>query len=317
MSKPTIAVLMSTYNGEDYLAQQIESIQKQSYEDWRLFIRDDGSSDDTVKIIEEYQKKDRRIQLINQEHIKNIGVVRSFFELLENVDADFYMFSDQDDYWLPDKIKVTLEEMLKYNFDLPNCVYTNLQIVDKNLNGEERLLKRNWQSFTNVLFTNNVYGCTMMINNSLKGMVNFKQIDYQRIYMHDWWLALIAAEFGNLRFIEKATILYRQHGGNQVGATNKSISALLKRAFNHERDRKAMRRSVNFAVEFLKEYGNKKSLKNEEYIKRYGKLNKNSGFFNNLRLVMSLPPKSIYSLKEVFYAFILVIYHKDYLTNLR
>ena len=317
MSKPTIAVLMSTYNGEDYLAQQIESIQKQSYEDWRLFIRDDGSSDDTVKIIEEYQKKDRRIQLINQEHIKNIGVVRSFFELLENVDADFYMFSDQDDYWLPDKIKVTLEEMLKYNFDLPNCVYTNLQIVDKNLNGEERLLKRNWQSFTNVLFTNNVYGCTMMINNSLKGMVNFKQIDYQRIYMHDWWLALIAAEFGNLRFIEKATILYRQHGGNQVGATNKSISALLKRAFNHERDRKAMRRSVNFAVEFLKEYGNKKPLKDEGYIKRYGKLNKNSSFFNNLRLVMSFPPKSIYSLKEVFYAFILVIYHKDYLTNLQ
>ena len=81
MSKPTIAVLMSTYNGEDYLAQQIESIQKQSYEDWRLFIRDDGSSDDTVKIIEEYQKKDGRIQLINQGHIKNIGVVRCFFEL--------------------------------------------------------------------------------------------------------------------------------------------------------------------------------------------------------------------------------------------
>lgn len=313
MSKPTIAVLMSTYNGEDYLAQQIESIQKQSYEDWRLFIRDDGSSDDTVKIIEEYQKKDRRIRLINQGHIKNIGVVRSFFELLENVDADFYMFSDQDDYWLPNKIKVTLEEMLEYNFDLPNCVYTNLQIVDKNLNGEERLLKCNWQSFTNVLFTNNVYGCTMMINNSLKRMVNFKQIDYQRIYMHDWWLALIAAEFGNLRFIDKATILYRQHGSNQVGATNKSISSLLKRVFNHERDRKAMRRSVNFAIEFLKEYGNNKNLIDENYINRYGKLDKESSFFNNLRLVLKLPPKSIYRLKEIFYSFILVIYYRDYL----
>ena len=103
MPKPAIAVLMSTYNGEDYLAQQIESIQNQSYKDWRLFIRDDGSNDDTVKIIEEYQRKDRRIQLINQGHIKNVGVVRSFFELLENVDADFYMFSYQDDYWFPDK----------------------------------------------------------------------------------------------------------------------------------------------------------------------------------------------------------------------
>lgn len=313
MSKPTIAVLMSTYNGEDYLGQQIESIQKQSYEDWRLFIRDDGSSDDTVKIIEEYQKKDRRIQLINQGHIKNIGVVRSFFELLENVDANFYMFSDQDDYWLPDKIKVTLEEMLKYNFDLPNCVYTNLKIVDKNLNGEERLLKRNWQSFTNVLFTNNVYGCTMMINNSLKRMVNFKKIDYQRIYMHDWWLALIAAEFGNLRFIDKATILYRQHGSNQVGATDKSFSALLQRLLNHERDKKAMQRSVNFAIEFLKEYGNNKNLIDENYINRYGKLDKESSFFNNLRLVLKLPPKSIYRLKEIFYSFILVIYYRDYL----
>lgn len=315
MPKPAIAVLMSTYNGEDYLAQQIESIQNQSYKDWRLFIRDDGSNDDTVKIIEEYQRKDRRIQLINQGHIKNVGVVRSFFELLENVDADFYMFSDQDDYWLPDKIKVTLEAMQKYNFDLPNCIYTNLQIVDKELNGNEILLKRNWQAFTNVLFTNNVYGCTMMINDSLKRMIDFKQLNYQRIYMHDWWLALIAAEFGNLHFIDQATILYRQHGTNQVGATNKSIGALVRRAFNHERDRKAMQRSVNFAIEFLKEYGGKNTLKDEEYIKTYGRLNKDSSFLNNLRLVMKLPPKSIYNLKEVFYAFILVIYHKDYLTN--
>lgn len=315
MTKPTIAILMSTYNGEKYLAQQIDSIRKQSYKNWCLMIRDDGSSDDTVKIIEKYQSEDNRIEFLNQGAIRNVGVVRSFFELLRETEAEFYMFSDQDDYWLPNKVELALQEILKLDNSQPNCVYTNLQIVDKDLNGKELLLKRNWQSFTNVLFTNNIYGCTMMINNSLKKMVNFKQIDYQRIYMHDWWLALIAAEFGNLRFIDQATILYRQHGTNQVGATNKSISSLLRRAFNHERDRKAMQRSVNFAVEFLEEYGGKNTLKDEDYIKNYGRLNKDSNFLNNLRLVMKLPPKSIYNLKEVFYAFILVIYHKDYLTN--
>ncbi|MCW3763737.1 glycosyltransferase family 2 protein [Weissella confusa] len=313
MTKPTIAILMSTYNGEKYLAQQIDSIRKQSYKNWCLMIRDDGSSDDTVKIIEKYQSEDNRIEFLNQGAIRNVGVVRSFFELLRETEADFYMFSDQDDYWLPNKVELALQEILKLDNSQPNCVYTNLQIVDKDLNGKELLLKRNWQSFTKVLFTNNVYGCTMMINNSLKKMVNFKQIDYQRIYMHDWWLALIAAEFGNLRFIDKATILYRQHGSNQVGATDKSFSALLQRLFNHERDKKAMQRSVNFAIEFLKEYGNNKNLIDENYINRYGKLDKESSFFNNLRLVLKLPPKSIYRLKEIFYSFILVIYYRDYL----
>lgn len=313
MTKPTIAILMSTYDGEDYLAQQIDSIRKQSYKNWRLIIRDDGSSDDTVKIVEKYQSEDHRIEFLNQGAIRNVGVVRSFFELLRESEADFYMFSDQDDYWLPNKVELALQEMIKLDNSQPNCVYTNLQIVDKDLKGKKLLLKRNWQSFTNVLFTNNVYGCTMMINNSLKRMVNFKKIDYQRIYMHDWWLALIAAEFGNLRFIDKATILYRQHGSNQVGATDKSFSALLQRLFNHERDKKAMKRSVNFAIEFLKEYGNNKNLIDENYINRYGKLDKESSFFNNLRLVLKLPPKSIYRLKEIFYSFILVIYYRDYL----
>lgn len=311
-----IAILMSTYNGESYLADQIDSIINQSYLNWHLYIRDDGSNDKTCEIIRHYSSKCSKISFVNDGKVTNVGVIKSFMNLLRNIDADFYMFSDQDDVWKRDKVFNTLKFIKQFDYlTKPVCVYTNLQVVDNKLQGNEPLLDYNWQDFLQLLFTNNAYGCTMMLNQRLKELVKFDSINYSNVFMHDWWLMLIAAGFGEVGYLDEETILYRQHGNNQVGASSKTLLSYLNRIINPERDRKALRRSVGLATEFYHEYGNTKKLGSriEEYIKNYGMLNTNSSFFNNLRLVFKYPPLSIHFFKQLYYSYIIVVFHSDYL----
>lgn len=310
-----IAILMSTYNGESYLADQIDSIINQSYSNWHLYIRDDGSSDATPDIIRHYSDKYSKISFVNDGNIINMGVIKSFMNLLENTDADFYMFSDQDDVWKTDKILNTLKFIKRHDYQSkPVCVYTNLQVVDNKLQGDEALLNHNWQDFLHLLFTNNAYGCTMMLNKRLKDLVNFDSIDYKNIFMHDWWLMLLAAAFGEVGYLNEKTILYRQHGNNQVGASSKKIWSYVHRIINPKRDRIALQRSVGLATEFYSEYGNSEKLNNsiKEYVKNYGVLHSKSSFFNNLRLVLKYPPLSVHFFKQLYYSYILVVFHSDY-----
>lgn len=307
---------MSTYNGESYLADQIDSIINQSYLNWHLYIRDDGSNDKTCEIIRHYSSKCSKISFVNDGKVTNLGVIKSFMNLLRNIDADFYMFSDQDDVWKRDKVLNTIKFIKQFDYRTkPVCVYTNLQVVDNQLQGNEPLLDYNWQDFLHLLFTNNAYGCTMMLNQRLKELVKFDSINYSNVFMHDWWLMLIAAGFGEVGYLDEKTILYRQHGNNQVGASNKTLLSYLNRVINPQRDRTALRRSVGLATEFYHEYGNTKKLSSriEEYIKNYGMLNSESSFFNNLRLVFKCPPLSIHFFKQLYYSYIIVVFHSDYL----
>ena len=186
-----IAILMSTYNGEEYLSKQVESIKNQTNNDWHLYIRDDGSTDSTFSILKEISDKDKRITFVNKDDVKNVGVIRSFMSLLESTDADFYMFSDQDDVWKENKIQRALSLMKHQDYQsTPICLHTELQIVDDNLQPVE-LMKRGrvWSDFQHFLFGNCVTGCTVMINQKLKQMINFDSVDYSRIAMHDWLFA--------------------------------------------------------------------------------------------------------------------------------
>ena len=128
-----INILMSTYNGEMFLADQIKSIQNQTVKDWTLYIRDDGSSDKTRDIINAYAQADSRIVFINPEHQNNLGVIRNFYTLLKHSEADYYFFSDQDDIWLENKLEVTLAKAKAYPSDKPLLVYTDLKIVNQEL----------------------------------------------------------------------------------------------------------------------------------------------------------------------------------------
>lgn len=214
-----IKIVLSTYNGAAYLAQQLESIQHQTVTDWQLVIRDDGSSDGTQAIIQDFVAKDSRIHWLNPDDQTNLGVIGSFYQLVKSQEAEVYFFSDQDDVWLPNKLEVTLAKARAYDLTQPLLVYTDLQVVDQDLNLLQSSMVRSQSHHANTslvqeLTENTVTGGTMMINRALADL--WQTTD--GLLMHDWYLALLAASFGQLVYLDQVTQLYRQHANNVLGA---------------------------------------------------------------------------------------------------
>lgn len=214
-----VNILMSTYNGQQFLAEQIRSIQEQSYTDWTLFIRDDGSSDNTKEILKDFEHQDSRIHLIDSDKSDNLGVIKSFHKLVNHDRADYYFFSDQDDVWLPNKLELSLKEAQNYLADLPLMVYMDLKVVNQDLEIMTESMVKSQSHHANTelvqeLTENTVTGGVAMINHALAEM--WQETD--DILMHDWYLALLASAFGNLVFIDQPGELYRQHSDNVLGA---------------------------------------------------------------------------------------------------
>ena len=214
-----VNILMSTYNGQQFLAEQIRSIQEQSYTDWTLFIRDDGSSDNTKEILKDFEHQDSRIHLIDNDKSDNLGVIKSFHKLVNHDRADYYFFSGQDDVWLPNKLELSLKEAQNYLADLPLMVYMDLKVVNQDLEIMTESMVKSQSHHANTelvqeLTENTVTGGVAMINHALAEM--WQETD--DILMHDWYLALLASAFGNLVFIDQPGELYRQHSDNVLGA---------------------------------------------------------------------------------------------------
>lgn len=226
-----INILLSTFNGEKFLSEQIESIINQTYEDWTLLIRDDGSTDGTVGLIHNYCLKDERIQLIDAQEGVNLGFVASFFELLKYEKADFYFFCDQDDIWLPYKVKLMITEASKYDNKSAMMYYTDLKVVDSELHTLSESLNQDLKGGSKVnlnseLVKNVVTGCASMINDELANLwLSPKKISY-----HDYFLALAALAVGDLVFINERTVFYRQHSSNVIGRV-KSPSDIKRKGF--------------------------------------------------------------------------------------
>lgn len=221
---------MSTYNGEQFLRGQIDSILSQVNTNWQLFIRDDGSKDNTVGILKEYSTKyPSRIFLI-LEPLSNLGAGESFMFLLKNVDADYYMFSDQDDVWMNDKIERTYNKLMELEEvqgkNMPIGLFTDLRVVDENLNtimpslwkGDNRhpeYVRNLYKQWTN---RHASYGCTQMFNRAAKNIVlPYKQFP-NVMGAHDNWVEYCLIAEGVYDYLDEQTILYRQHGTNVVGA---------------------------------------------------------------------------------------------------
>lgn len=223
-----VIILMGTYNGEHFIAEQLDSILAQTYQNWELIIRDDQSKDQTVAIIQEYMRKDSRIRLIQGFH--NVGQVRNFEELLkEDTGKHYVMFSDQDDVWKKNKIEKTLVAMLDTEQKKPNVpilVYTDKTFVDQELKPMGIPDKDLKHDLFSILCQNPVYGCTAMLNWRLKELlVPFPEY----VICHDYWAALVAATNGVVKRICYESILYRQHSGNVTGGVNNfSIKAKIK-----------------------------------------------------------------------------------------
>jgi len=237
-----VTIVMATYNGEYYLSEQIESILSQTYTNWELYIHDDDSKDATINIINHYVSKDSRINFLD-DSLSFKSATLNFKYLIDNINvSEYLMLSDQDDIWLPDKIKTTLEVMLAEEIKQqgkPILVHTDLKVVDSKLN----IINSSFYNYMNIdiakdslnrlLVRNVVTGCTLMINKPLHELV--QKMPKQAI-VHDWWIALNARLFGQIVFIKKPTLLYRQHDHNSIGANkNNSIKQNLQYMYNYNR----------------------------------------------------------------------------------
>ena len=218
--------MMATYNGEKYLSQQIDSIIRQSFENWTLLIRDDGSSDRTREILNTYSKKDSRIEVIfNSSNIH--GPYHNFHELLCEAKRrhpfDYYAFSDQDDIWKDDK----LEKLITYCQEIDNdkmsvFVYSDLTVIDSNNQVIDKSVNDILgiditKSPENIFFAHGyVWGCAGLFNRSLFERVPELSYSFSHrdIMSHDNYIAKHAVIYGKLAFYHEPLILYRKHGGN-------------------------------------------------------------------------------------------------------
>ncbi len=215
-----IDVLMATYNGEKYLKEQIDSILNQTYQNIHLIISDDCSTDETRKILKTYEENEK-ITIFYQEN--NQGYVKNFEFLLKQVTSELYMFADQDDFWLPEKIEKSVEKLQNENLDL---VFGDLEVVDENLKTIypsfskfmllDRKIKRELNTNKLQYLYNCMTGCTILskkefLDKILPLPTNSKYV------IHDYWLGLVISLNGKVGYLETPYIKYRQHGNNQVG----------------------------------------------------------------------------------------------------
>lgn len=249
-----VAVMMSTYNGEDYVLEQINSILNQNNVEVTLFIRDDGSSDRTIEIIKNI--KNNKIKMVSG---KNIGPCKSFLELLSqvNLDYDYYAFSDQDDYWYNQKLNSAIEKI--ENFDsIPSLYYSALNYCDEKLNITHKHTNSITPDFGFSLIRSIFPGCTMVFNNQVLKL--FKNKKFYNQIMHDQLIYQVVSGVGGFIYYDQNShINYRIHSQNV--SNYKSIIKKSKKLF------KEFFYKPNERLKALKELQNnfRKELLNENY----------------------------------------------------
>lgn len=211
-----IVVMMSTYNGAKYLREQLDSIINQTEKDKFILVRDDGSTDKTIDILEEYQKKG----LLKWYKGENVGFVKSFLLLLKDAPiARYYAFSDQDDYWEFNKLEKAIFKIKNENNP---CLYcSNAILVDKNLKEIGKYnesYSNEYKTLEDVLQGPLAAGCTMVFNRALANYINKYNVECMDIAFHDRWVCFIAGAFGKIVYDNNAYIKYRQHEANVVGS---------------------------------------------------------------------------------------------------
>lgn len=228
-----IDILMATYNGGRYIRNQILSLQQQTYEDWRLLVRDDGSSDNTLEIVKSFMDNDPRVILIKDD-LGNLGAGKCFLELTKYAQADYVMFCDQDDIWFEKKVEILLNAAVgRMSRNKPFLAYCNGFVYSDYtgtvISNSIPLVRA--KGFRELLFCNAGYhGCVMLFNKKLCGMLANYKADY--FYMHDDVTTLLAHSFGDVLFIEESLLLYRQHSKNVTGNIQFGFVSFLRRLFN-------------------------------------------------------------------------------------
>lgn len=228
----SVMVLLSSYNGERYIKGQIESILNQKDIDVHLMIRDDGSTDSTIRIIEQYSSD--KIVLIKGE---NVGYIESFDYLIRNAPrADFYAYSDQDDVWMEDKLIKAIEQL---DEGRPMLYAGNAYVTDENLNKKNLFNEREKNYFDHIckILNSGAQGCTLVFNDVLKKRIN--EYCPVNVWPHDYWITTVCLFIGKVKYDPEPHMLYRQHSynvtGGDLGVKNKIRKNInsLKRGFTN------------------------------------------------------------------------------------
>ena len=294
-------IIMTTYNGEKYIEEQIRSILDSDNDEFRLLVYDDMSSDDTPGIVKKFADEYSGKVFFFENEIR-YGHCANFLQGLKRAKrefgADYYMFCDQDDIWLKDKIGLSLEiirELESPDADgndahetTPCMVFSDAMLVNTDLEPlgvtflEADRLDAKRTDLAHLLMENKCQGCTMMFNKVLADMVD--EYD-ERVRYHDWWIALIAAAFGRIGFIDTPTLMYRQHEGNVVGQDSFAgyIKNRIKAGSADTKERlKATRRQ---AAAFYKYYGRRLPQKERQVVREFLLLPKKNAFARRLTLI--------------------------------
>jgi len=289
MKEETVDILLATCNGFSFIASQLDSILFQTHKQIHLIIRDDVSDDSTRKILETYaQRFPDMITLIPAD--RRLGINGNFSCLMEHSTAPYIMFADQDDLWDHGKVSKTLEKMKElencYSVDMPLLVHTDLKVVDRDLND---LSSSFWhysgitplhsQTLNRLLMQNVVTGCAMMINRPLLQLAHPIP---ENAAMHDWWIALVAAAFGQIEALPLPTLLYRQHGKNTLGAQKFISWNSFKRVCEKLRTPEDAKHA--HAQELLSRYPHRLDTHQIALLQAYKKLS-SSSFFEKISLI--------------------------------
>ena len=333
----TVNIIMSVFNGENYLAEQIDSIIQSTISNWRLYIFDDGSTDKSMEIASDYAAKYKhkvfvgrnpynmgstmsflynlcrvsdRISKTTKQKIINGYKVKVRGPKLESIKritssaatfvrhplrshgtgkcTQYYMFADQDDFWLMDKIFLTIKKLKKLERGRgkhkPSMVFTDAILVDEGLRFQDKsFYKANHMragrcDLGHLLMENKAVGCTVALNQAAADALRltfptegnrFKfRNDYDYIRYHDWWMALICAGLGNVRFYHVPTVMYRQHSSNQVGQTDFK-SYIRKRANDAPDIKRRLNETIAQAECFYRCYGPYLKKKKLKILKRF------------------------------------------------
>lgn len=277
MKRMSIDIIMGSYNGEKYIREQIDSILGNTYTEWKLMIYDDGSVDNTEVVGKEYAKRFSG-KIFFEKNENNLGVVKNFLYGAGKSSADYIMFCDQDDIWLDNKIGDTLKYIKsmekRYGKEIPLCVFSDARVVDQELGviSESFFSSNKLDAYktdiAHLMMENKLLGCTVMFNRSLKDKLT--QIP-ENVKMHDWWIGLICASFGHIGFLDKSTMLYRQHGTNVIG--NQSFRKyFLNRISSIKKQKLSLKENELQAEEFYSIYKEELSDNKKILVKKFSKL---------------------------------------------
>ena len=274
-----ISILMATYNGEQYLKEQLDSILSQTVQSFKIIVNDDASTDSTWEILQGYAKIYPQKFVISRSNVNSGSAKFNFLRMMSSIRDKYVMLSDQDDVWLPDKIERTLEKMIyleSKNKGKAVLVRSDMYIVNENLeiisNSYKNFMHSNFSrtNLNQVLIQNSFAGCSAMYNLELAKLLTCKP-DY--CIMHDWWLELVASAFGVVGALDAPTVLYRQHDNNEIGASNaRSISYKINRLINYKRIVTAIKITYIQAESFLECYKNELTVKQKKDIGLYCKI---------------------------------------------